>query len=515
MTHGLSDLLLSQLSEFVARHMGLHFPRERWRDLERGLRSATPEFGAPNVEACAQRLLSASLTKQQIEILANHLTVGETYFFREQRSFALFEDYILPELIRSRQGAERHLRIWSAGCCTGEEPYSIAMMLDRVLPAPRQWRVTILGTDVNPRFLQKAAEGVFGEWSFRNAPPWLKERYFAPVGTSRFAILPRIKEMVTFTYLNLAEDTYPSLTNNTNAMDLIFCRNVLMYFAADHVRTVIHNLHRSLVDGGWLSVSPTETSTQLFSPFMPIHFDGAIFYRKESKPSPALASPSREKRTAVARNEDTHVPPASIQPALSSIPTPPPQVLPQQSKGELIAPPTEASQPTGSQSSPYQEALALCAHGNYLEAARKLKAEPELQEATATRAALFARIYANLGDLSEARRWAEKAIDVDKLDAGLHYLHAMILQEQGVMEETGASLKRALYLDPDFVLAYFALGNLALRHQRAKEAAKQFTTALSLLQRYRDDEVLPLSDGLAAGRLRAMIQSTMSMEHPT
>lgn len=515
MTHGLSDQLLAQLSAFVARHMGLHFPRERWRDLERGVRSATHEFGHANVEACAQRLLSASLTKQQIETLASHLTVGETYFFREPRSFAVFEDHILPELIRSRQGAEQQLRIWSAGCCTGEEPYSLAILLDRVLPASRQWRLTILGTDVNPRFLQKAAEGVFGEWSFRNAPPWLKERYFTPVSARRFAILPRIKEMVTFAYLNLAEDTYPSLASNTNAMDLIFCRNVLMYFAADHARAVIRNFHRSLVAGGWLSVSPAETSTQLFAPFTPIHFDGAIFYRKEDKSLPALATPSREKLTTVARHEDARVPSLSTQPAPSFIPTPPPQVLPRQGEGGRPALTAEQSQTIDAQPTPYQAALALYAQGNYLEAARTLTSEPELQEATATRAALFARIYANLGDLPEARRWAEKAIEADKLDPEFHYLHAMILQEQEAMEEAVASLKRALYLDPDFVLAYFALGNLALRRRRVKEADKQFTTALALLQHYRDDEALPFSDGLAAGRLRAMIQSSMSMEHST
>ena len=276
MTRGLSDQLLSQLSECVASQLGLHFPRTRWRDLERGIQSAAREFGTPDAESCARWLLSAPLTKNQIEILASELTVGETYFFREQRSFAILGERILPELLRVRQGAERRLRIWSAGCCTGEEPYSIAILLDRVLPDPRQWHVTILGTDVNPRFLQKAAQGVFGEWSFRAAPAWLKENYFTPVGAQRFEILPRIKAMVTFACLNLAQDAYPALASGTHAMDLIFCRNVLMYFTAEHAQRVIHQFHRSLVEGGWLIVSPVETSAQLFSLFAPIHFEQAV-----------------------------------------------------------------------------------------------------------------------------------------------------------------------------------------------------------------------------------------------
>lgn len=170
MTQNLSDQLLAQLSEFVARHIGLHFPQERWRDLERGVQSAAHELRAPNMTACAQWLLSEPLTRKQIEILAGNLTVGETYFFREKRSFAILGDSILPELIGARQKTERRLRLWSAGCCTGEEPYSLAILLDRILPNLQRWRVTILGTDVNPHFLQKAAEGVFSEWAFRDAP---------------------------------------------------------------------------------------------------------------------------------------------------------------------------------------------------------------------------------------------------------------------------------------------------------------------------------------------------------
>jgi len=158
-----------------------------------------------------------------------------------------------------------------------------------------------------------------------------------------------------------------------------------------------------------------------------------------------------------------------------------------------------------------EEALALGERGDYLEVAQKRKADPEARTESA---ALLARTYANLGQLAEARDWTENALAADKLDAGLHYLRATILQEQSALEEAVAALKRALYLDPDCVVAHFALGNLALRQQRGKAAAKHFTNALTLLKRYRDDEVLPQSDGLVAGRFRELIQSTMSMETP-
>lgn len=276
----LSDTLLSKLSEFVVSQMGLHFPKERWRDLERRIGSAARELGFTDAESCIQRLLSSSLTRNQIGILSSHLTVGETYFFRE-KSFEVFEECILPELIRSRRENDKRLRIWSAGCATGEEPYSIAILLTKMIPDLRDWNITILATDINPRFLEKASEGMYREWLFRVTPKWVKERYFKKGKDGRYEILPQIKRMVTFSYLNLVEDTYPSLLENTNAMDIIFCRNVLMYFAPDMEKKVIQNLYRSLVDGGWLIVSPIEISHILFSQFVTVNFPGVILYKKQ------------------------------------------------------------------------------------------------------------------------------------------------------------------------------------------------------------------------------------------
>ncbi len=179
MPTSVSDATLEQLSELVAEQMGLYFPKERWHDFERGIRSAAKEFGFKDSESCLQHLLSSSLSKSQIEILASHLTIGETYFFREKKSFEALEEHILPELIRSRSGKEKRLRIWSAGCCTGEEPYSIAISIHKLLPDWKDWNITILATDINPNFLRKASQAEYTEWSFRGTPTWLKERYFS------------------------------------------------------------------------------------------------------------------------------------------------------------------------------------------------------------------------------------------------------------------------------------------------------------------------------------------------
>jgi chemotaxis protein methyltransferase CheR len=168
--------------------------------------------------------------------------------------------------------------------------------------------------------------------------------------------------------------------------------------------------------------------------------------------------------------------------------------------------PVEQARPT-----PYEEALALFEQGRYLEAEEKLKADFAPPH-TAESWALLARICANLGELTEARSWAEKALGADKLNAGLHYLRSVILQEQGDTEERIAALKRALYLDPNFVLAHFALGNFALQQRNFKEADKHFSNVLGLLADYQPDDVLPQSDGLVAGRLKEMVESAIAME---
>ena len=442
--------LMPRVSRIVEAEMGLHYPPERWPDLQRGLQAAGSELGYDNTMAFMDWLLSSPLSRREIDALAGALTVGETFFFRDRQTFTALEHDILPPLIEARRSGKRHLRLWSAGCCTGEEPYSLAMLIARLLPDREDWRVTILATDINPRFLQKAAAGVFAEWSFRDVPAWLKDRYFTKTENGRFAILPHVKEMVTFAYLNLAEDVYPSLINGTHAMDIILCRNVLIYLSAEQTKSVIDHFTNSLVPGGWLSVSATETSPTLFSNFSAVNFPGVTLYRKERLP----AAP------------------------LERVPSPtPPDTAPSDSS----ALDTSAPEPTA--------------------------CPPEAKTLPDIRAALqWARTSADEGDLQKAQEWCEAAISADKLNPMGYYLRAMILQESGNVEEAVQALKRTLYLNPDFVLAHFTLGSLSQKQGRRKDADKHLDNALDLLASYGADDVLPESEGISAAQMVDMIK---------
>lgn len=504
MMQPLSDDMLEEVSEHLAAQMGLHFPRSKWRTLEQAFCRAARELDFQDAMECAAWFVSTSPSDELMEAMAGYLTVGETYFLRENRSLEIMAEEIIPELIRTRRGGERRLRIWSAGCATGEEPYSIAILLHRMRAILRDWDLSILATDINPHALRKAAAGIYTEWSFRAPPRWFREDYFHKTGDGRFELAPRIRQMVSFSCLNLAEDIYPALLNNTNAMDMIFCRNVLMYFTPERAEKVIERFRLCLVDGGWLFVSPCELSHSLSSRFAAVKFPDAIVYRKLEPGLGAQESPAANLKPT----DPGYLPPP---PVSRDIRTP---AFVSKSPTFTLPAPVTATLPPSAPLSPYEETLALYEQGLYAQAAERLTAHLSADSGDAAAIALLCRIRANEGMLDEALRLSGQAIAADKLNAGLHYLRAVILQEQGDADEAVNALKRALYLDQELVLAHFSLGNLALRQGKGKEARRYFDNALTLLKRYRPEEIVPESEGMPAGRLMEILESTAGRVRP-
>lgn len=481
MNRTLPDNLLSRFSELVAAQIGLHFPETRWDDLEQKATSAAKELGFPDLGTLVERLASSSVPREQIEVLASHLTIGETYFWREPNVFEALGEQILPELIRSREGNDRRLRIWSAGCSTGEEPYSIAIALRRALPELADWQVTILATDINAGAMRKATAGIYGKWSFRNAPPWLVEGYFRPSATGKREILPEVRRMVTFEYLNLAEDCYPSPLNNTNAMDVIFCRNVLMYFAPARITQIAQNLHHCMMEGGWLVVGSSELSQQLFPQFASVRFPGAIVYRK----GPEIPAPA---------------PTFSVETACTPL-------LGIGDRGPGIGDqgPGTRDQGPGTRDRPVSRLPSSVS--------RPPSSVPRLPSPVSPTppASQSVRALANQGRLADALALCAKTIATGKLDAGLHYLHAMILQEMNQDGEATASLRRALYLDPDFVPAHFAMGNLALRLGDRRAGKRSMENVQALLAERREEDILTEFEGLTVGRFREIVRATLQI----
>jgi len=503
-TGSVSQHTLALFNRFIARTMGLHIKDDRLNELAQKVIPLSRDFGYDDPEECMLWLMSAPLSREQADILARSLAIGETYFLRDPQSFHALEKHVLPEIIGARRTGEKCLRIWSAGCSTGEEPYSIAILLSRILPDLDDWNIMLLATDINPVALERGLQGVYGNWSFRNAPPWLMD-YFRKRKDGRFEIIPAIRKMVRFSYLNLAEDSYPSLLNSTNAIDIIFCRNVMLYFEPALIERMIVKFHNTLQDGGWLFVSPTEVPNRAFDGFTCKRFPGAFAYRKGDRDgetrefwpvAPELTTlPAAALTAGTPRSQALHELPAAF--------LPPP--VEHEPAADAVAESRDAAEKSSSRGK-YLEAVALYGAGSYESAAVKVRESLVAGEDNADALELLAKSYANLGKLAEARQCCEEAIKADKLRAHNHYLLSIILEEQGELDEAAAALKKALYIDQDFVLAHFALGNMNRQAGNKKESERNFGNALRILEKREPCEVLYDAEGMTAGRLAEIIR---------
>lgn len=476
MTAPFTPAELEQWSRLISARLGLHFPRDRWSEMARGITLACRQLfpnAAPALESCRALLERGSLPRAQAEILASHLTIGETYFFRDPALFEALERHVLPELIAARAHTTRALRLWSAGCSTGEEPYSLAILLHRLLPDLANWRITILGTDISARALARATRATYGEWSFRGTDSAFRQAYFQP-GKGEWTVREPIRRLVTLGYLNLVEDAYPSLLTNTTAMDIVLCRNVLMYFDAATQRAVLERLTRCLALEGRLIPGPCDPASH--SQLRAEHYPGTILYQKVSAaPAPAAA-------------------PIEI--------------------AEPFTPRTSRRKPR-----PLGERKPARARATRVKTIQETPPAPGRAEQLPEDAETFAsraHELASQGESDEALRLLDRAVALQKLEPRFHFLRAMILQEQSKWNEAVEALRRVLYLDADFVLAHFALANIARERGRITEGERHAARALTLLKRLPPDEILPESEGVSAGRLREILeQSSDALVAPT
>lgn len=497
----ISDPLLPQLSDFIAAHLGLHFPRQRWPELQRAVESAAQECGCGrDLDAYVQGVLLSAASDHHLGLLASHLTVGETYFFREKRSLQILEERIVPDLVRARAGSGVPIRIWSAGCATGEEPYSVAIALNRLLADAPDPNVEILATDLNAKSLQKASAGTYGDWSFRDTALRLRRTYFEAAEGGRCTIVPAIRKMVRFAPLNLMDDAYPPLSNWTGGCDVIFCRNVLMYFTPQGMNKVIRRLYQSLATDGWLIVSPTEASCELFSEFATVSFGDATFYRKSDHRKSATCLPTIHFSPLL--DDTTPVVPSPEWTARASEPA---QIS--FDEADQKTPEEETRSKNAAPVPVYDQALALYEGKLYEDLERTILALPSSEGNRAPAIFLLARAYANQGKLALALHWCDRAIAADKMTARAYYLRAIILQEQGSVAEAAFAFKQTVYVEPQFVLGHFSLGKLALNHGKPGESEKHFENVRLLLSHYEPEDIVPESGGLTAGRLREMIVS--------
>lgn len=480
-----STELLAEFAAMLVDKTGLYFPKERFGDLEKKMMPMMVSSGFDSLEDCLRWLMRNPLQKKQIHDLAYHLTIGETYFFRDARIWNALEMRILPELFK-KHAEHKVLRIWSAGCCTGEEPYSVAMLLTRLIPDIKNWTIHLIGSDINREFLRKAELALYSRWSFRTTPKELLAQYFEKQKNGYYQLSSEIKRMVKFVPLNLVDEVPEELDHLFSQMDLILCNNVLMYFSQPQVNNTVSKFAQALTNGGWLGVTGIEAPYVNHIHLVSHHFMSATLFKKDQFPAAAPIP------LEVVKPRPVPQPLLPVQSIKSSAPMILDAVLP------AIIQPIE--KPVQVALSLYQECAELYRVNRYDEVIRKLDQIPKTKEHI-REMILLVRTYANQGDLVHALEWCEVALEANKLEPILHYLKAELQLDQEDLEEAAKSLKRAIFLDPEFVAAHYVLGILEDKRGRREAALREFRTAFELLTDCDPEQLLPGTEELTAGRV--------------
>jgi chemotaxis protein methyltransferase CheR len=273
-----------QLRLRIARTLGLAFEATGADPLGHGIASLAAELGLPDARACVSHLLATDWSADLKRRVAAHLTIGESYFFRDPPLMDALVREVLPEIIqRRRLAGQLRLRIWSAGCSSGEEPYSVAILLREILPDIARWDIALTATDLNARFLAKAAAGRFGVWSFRGVSPVRLARWFRRLDAQTWEVDASVRAMVRFDELNLAQTAWAGPRAEIAQVDLLLCRNVLMYFTREQATACASRLAAALAPGGWLALSPTEACGLHLDDLEVLHVDDALLHRKPQR----------------------------------------------------------------------------------------------------------------------------------------------------------------------------------------------------------------------------------------
>ncbi len=480
----------SEAAAFVRQRTGLVFGEARRSSFEAALVKAMRRAKVSDPEAYLTRL---DAEPALLDELVAEITVGETYLFREPQQFAVIRDEILPALWSERL-RDRALRVWSAGCATGEEPYTLAIIL-RELGFGGEAHV--IGTDLSRAALAKACRARYTRWSLRGVPEDVVRTYFER-RADHFELAPAIRGGVEFRYLNLAEDAYPSLSTGIWGMDLILCRNVLIYFDAETVARVARRLMDSLAGHGWLLLGASDPLIADLVPCEVVVTGAGLAYRRAGRQA------ERPPVSGLARPAFT-VPPLREAPAFERPRTPAP--LPAGEPAAAVG----ADRETGRASDQAAEAAACYVARDYARAA-ELASRSVLRDGSDPALwLLLVRAHANRGDLAEAGRACAAALDRHQTTAELVYLHTVLLSEAGRHAEAAMAARRALYLDRGLAVAHLALGGALTRLGQLDGARRAFRNAERLLASMPPAAIVPASDGEPAGRLAEMARVQLQL----
>lgn len=447
----MQEKLLTTFRQLISEQTGLNI-RDQDIDKFAGIISARIKFLRLPAPDEYYELLKTDSGKRGLEWkeIITRLTTGETYFFRDKGQFSLLRLSILPKLIEL-QKEKKTLRIWSAGCSTGEEAYSLAILVNELIPDRRDWNVLILGTDINEDAINKAKTGRYGQWSFRHVDEEIKRQYFKKV-KNEWAIDEGIKDMVRFDVMNLLK-IYPDYGTGAHDMDLILCRNVFIYFRQEVVSEVVEKMTAALGDGGYLVTGHAEIRGQNFPSLQAKVFPESVVYQKISDFGFRIAELKPE------------IPKTEVQTKKTKI--------------------TEKAQP--------KTDVEISKS-----AIRNTQSKMEL-----------ARAYADMGRHEEAIKICEETIKTDPFPPAPYFLLSQIAREKGDIETEKEMLKKVIYLDPSHIASFLNLAILYDSEGDNEKASKMRDTALELLKALPSDARIEPYTEIAVEELIKHIQAML------
>lgn len=449
----LADPQYGALKDHVLRHTGLSYYADKDEDFAMRLSRRILARAISDCAAYLRLLNDVRFGRQEMDQLVGELTIGETYFFRHREHFELLRSTIIPDLLERNQ-ATKSLRIWSAGCATGAEPYSVSLLLQSQFRAQLAgWNVSIVATDLNLDFLERARAAKFAEWALRETPETTRQRCFVREGNS-WQLRQEFTRGVTFRYHNLAGGS--DLSEGPGAFDLILCRNVIIYFSREQAMTTLALLKRHMAPRGWLLVGYAEPNMEMFKSFEAV----------TSADSTAYRNPAPDK--AVGPGHTAWLPPSFPDvPILARSSSPPrPQI-----DSEIILRAIQQPAPTVDE----------------------------------------VRMLADTGHWDAASRLTERLIQTDSLNPGSHFISALIHEHLGASDKALVALRRAIYLDRRFALAHYHLATSLANVNQMESASRSFQNTLEILTTMADDEPLPHGDSITAGELRTLTNMHLEM----
>jgi chemotaxis protein methyltransferase CheR len=500
---------VERFRELVGLHVGLQFDDARlsfladvlWRRLGDG-RHSCPQY---------LRELEQGLSQPELDGLARELTVPETYFFRHLDQFRAFAEAAIPARVHARRHA-RQLRILSAGCASGEEAYTLAIAI-RELGLDPSWDVQVRAVDMNPAVLERGRRGRYSTWSMRETPPELQERWFSRHGRD-FQLDESIRKQVVFEQRNLAEDDVALWQPET--FDVVFCRNVMMYFTPKCAKAVVERITRSLAPGGYLFLGHAENLRGMSHEFHLCHTHNAFYYQRRTPGDEATQGlpwsyPSPPQRQAEAPiDAGGHDWFEAIGTAADNI-----RVLASSSmQMAAVAPAPVLAGPAA--------LLALAAPGCDLRPPLDLLSQERFGEALGLVAALppesagdpdvlllEAVLLAHSGHPDRAAAVCSELLLIDELNAGAHYVLALCCEGAGQRSQAIEHDQVASYLDPAFAMPRLHLGLLARRAGQQTDARRELGLALALLQREDSSRLLFFGGGFGREALLTLCRAEL------